>query len=173
MNTVLKSKMSASYCIVYLIAALILCGCRHPYIHSVYFHVTLTTPPASRAALKRGDLAAAARILERRLAEKPMDAELCYTLGCVYLMQSDNVQDRKTRSSLQVRGWELVEAASGKYYAADPLLAHAYLVGRWGKKRNSDLYGKHLRLSLEVYKKTAPSAGKDDYSRVWQTLMPP
>ena len=102
-----------------------------------------------------------------------MHAEFSYTLGCVYLMQSDNVQDRKARSSLQVRGWELVEAASGKYYAADTLLAHAYLVGRWGKKRNSYLYGEHLKLSSEVYKKTAPSAGKDDYSRVWQTLMPP
>jgi hypothetical protein len=158
---------------VCLAAALILCGCRHPYIHSVYFEVSLTSPPVSLAALKRGDLPAAERILESRLAAKPTDAEFSYTLGCVYLMQSDKVQDRQTRRSLQARGWQLVEAASGKYYVADSLLAHAYLVGRWGKNRNPDLYGEHLRLSSEVYKKTNPTTPEDEFSRVWQTLMPP
>jgi hypothetical protein len=166
-------KTTASFCIVCLAAVLLLNGCRHAYTHSVYFQVSMTSPSVSLTALKRGDLNAAARVLEPRLAANSKDAELSYTLGCVYLRQSEQVKDHQARLGLQTRGWQLVEAASGRYYGADALLAHAYLVGRWGKKRNSDLYGEHLRLSSEVYKKTPHKASKDEFSRVWLTLMPP
>lgn len=155
-----------------LTSVILLCGC-HPRHQSVYYHAPLTSPPASLAALKRGDLAGAAHILEPLLAANPTDAELSCTLGSVYLVQSDSVKDRKERRSLQARGWQLVEAASGKFYNADALLAHAYLLGRWGKQRNSDLYGKHLRLSSEVYKKTPHPTPNEEVRKTWHTFPTP
>lgn len=113
--------------------------------------VDLISPPVSLAALKQGDLNEARRILEPRLAATPLDAELSYTLGCVYLVQSDAIPDRATSRSLQKRGWQLVEAASGKYFPADTLLTHAYLQGRWGKKKNRALYHQHSRMANDLY----------------------
>ena len=161
----------AMYRIACLASLIFLSGC-HPLHQSVYYHAPLTSPPVSLAALRRGDLATAANILETRLAAKPKDAELSCTLGSVYLVQSDSVKDRQARRSLQSRGWQLVEAASGRYYNADALLAHAYLRGRWGKKRNSDLYGKHLQLSSEVYQKT-PHLPKEEAGKAWYTFPTP
>lgn len=172
MNTPRPLSLEAMYWMARIASVFLLCGC-HPLHQSVYFHAPLTSPPASLAALKRFDLAAAARILEPRLAAKPKDAELSCTLGSVYLVQSDSVKDRQARHNLQARGWQLVEAASGRYYNADALLAHAYLRGRWGKKRNSDLYGKHLRLSSEVYKKTPHPSPKEEVRKVWHDIPPP
>lgn len=154
-----------------LASVILLCGC-NPLCHRVGFEVYLTSPPASLAALKRGDLDTAAHILEHRLAARPQDAETSYTLGCVYLMQSNQIKDRQARRSQQARGWQLVEAASGKYYGADSLLCHAYAVGRWEKKRNSSLSGIHVKLSSAVYKKT-PHTSEEESRKTWQLLLPP
>ena len=154
-----------------LASFILLCGC-HPLHQSVYFHAPLMSPPESLAALRRGDLATAAHILESRLAANPKDAELSCTLGSVYLVQSDAVKDHQARRRLQDRGWQLVQAASGRFYNADALLAHAYLRGRWGKKRNSDLYGKHLQLSSDVYQKT-PHLPKEEANNAWYTFPTP
>lgn len=172
MNSPRSFKLEAMIWIASLASVILLCGC-HPRHQSVYFHPRLTSPPVSLAALKRFDLAAAARILEPRLAAKPTDAEMSYTLGSVYLVQSDSVKDRQARRSLQARGWQLVEAASGRYYSADALLAHAYLRGRWGKKQSSDLYGKHLRLSTEVYEKTPHPTLEEEVRKTWHDIPPP
>lgn len=172
MNPTRSLRLKAMRWMARLASVMLLCGC-HPLHQSVYFHAPLTSPPASLAALKRGDLAGAAHILESRLAAKSTDAELSYTLGSVYLVQSDSVKDRQARRNLQARGWQLVEAASGRYYNADALLAHAYLRGRWGKKQSSELYGKHLRLSSEVYKKTPHPTPKEEVRKTWHTFPTP
>lgn len=172
MNPLRSLTLKAMHWTACLASVLLLCGC-HPLHQSVYFHAPLTSPPASLAALKRGDLAAAARILEPRVAANPRDAELSYTLGSVYLVQSDAVKDRQARRSLQVRGWQLVEAASGRYYNADALLAHAYLRGRWGKNQSSSLYGKHLKLSSEVYKKLPHPTPAEEARQAWHTFPTP
>lgn len=119
----------------------------------------------------RWDLAGAVRLLEPRLAANPKDDKLSYTLGCVYLILSDDVKDRASKRSLRTRGWRLVEAASGRNYHADALLAHAHLVGRWGKKRSSSLYEKHLKLSSAAYK-AQPVKGTDGERRIWVELQP-
>ncbi len=170
MSTRRPLRLKAFYWELCLASSLIFCGC-HPRHQSVSYHFSLTSPRVSLAALKRGDLAAAARILEPRLAATPKDAELSYALGSVYLIQSDSIKDPEARRSLQAHGWQLVEAASGRHYNADSLLAHAYLVGRWGKKRNSDLYARHVRLSSEVYKKT-PHTVREEVSKAWYGVMP-
>lgn len=172
MNPLRFLTLKAMHWMACLASVIFLCGC-HPLHQSVYFHAPLTSPPASLAALKRCDLTAAARILEPRVAANPRDAELSCTLGSVYLVQSDAVKDRQARRSLQARGWQLVEAASGRFYNADALLAHAYLRGRWGKKQNSKLYGKHLRLSMEVYKKMPHPTLEEQARKTWHTFPTP
>jgi hypothetical protein len=173
MNTRRPFQLEAMYWMYWricLASAILLCSC-NPLCDRAGFQAFLTSPPVSLAALKRGDLDTAAHILEHRLAAKPQDAETSYTLGCVYLSQSDQMKDRQARRSLQARGWQLVEAASGKYHSADELLMHAYTVGRWGKKRNSALVGRHLRLSCELYKKT-PHTVEEEIRKTWARLLP-
>lgn len=173
MITLKQLKMAARRCAcgLSLSAAVLLSGC-FSYHDNPFGSISLVSHPAAAGPLQKGDLAGAARILEPRLAARPQDAELSYTLGCVYLMQSDDATDRATRRSLRERGWRLVEAASGKERHADALLAHAYLVGRWGKKRSASLETTHTRLRLAS--PTPPAAEQRDASRrVWVVLSPP
>lgn len=142
-------------------------GCGRPSCGSVY----LISPSESLAALQRGDLAEARRILEPRLAAKPADAELSYTLGCVYLLLSDAATDTKERENLRSRGWQRVEAASARSFAAETLLAHAYLSGRWGKKRSQARHLEHNRRVDEIYKAQHLETKMDElHRRTWAYL---
>ena len=177
MNTTKHANMTSARWMVCVIGLLsLLCGCagtRYEFYHSPCGEVTLVAHPAAFPALQKGDLAEARRILEAKLTAAPQDPELNYTLGCVDLMQSEEAPDKAEERAMQMRGWQRVEIASGKFYAADTLLAHAYLIGRWGKPRNRDLYEKHLRLSREVYR---ASSGKrrdmEAIKRSWGLLTP-
>jgi hypothetical protein len=110
--------------------------------HSVMAAVPLVSHPDTFDALHGGDLAKARRVLDAAIQKKQKDAELNYYLGCIDLIQSDAVADAADRKAMQARGWQRVEMASGKFCPANSLLAHAYLVGRWGKRRNHELYVK-------------------------------
>lgn len=140
--------------------------------HNPFCRIMLVSYPASAATLQAGDLAGAVRILEPRLDASPQDAELSYTLGSVYLVQSDAARDRATRRSLRDRGWRLVEAASGRSQNADALLAHAYLVGRWGKPRSSSLHGAYVQRHLDD-KTPTPAEHRAEIKRTWAPLSPP
>lgn len=172
MNPVRHSTPAVFFWSACLFAAVLLCGSCTPYIHELYGMAGMTSHPSSLTALRRGDLEEAAHTLEPLLAAKPQDAELSYTLGCVYLMKSSKAKDHALIHDLQTRGWQLVESASGRYSYADILLAHAYLVGRWGKKKDSSQYEKHLRLSLADRDAKPPKMGHEDL-RIWTVLMPP
>ncbi|MBB5035724.1 tetratricopeptide repeat protein [Prosthecobacter vanneervenii] len=133
-----------------------------------YRTVNLISHPASVAALQRGDLAGAIRILKPRLAAHPNNAELSYTLGCVYLVMSDTMSARATKCELQTRGWRLVESAAGRHIPAEILLAHAHLTGCWGKQPSPALYRQHKEMVNKVYQaqQQKPSALEFNH-RAW------
>ncbi len=134
-----------------LLALLHLSGCIGCVRPASFDSVDLISPPEALAPLQRGDLAEARRILESRHAARPSDAELSYTLGCVCLLQSDTAADRGSRRHLQSRGWQLVEAAAaGQCLSAEALLAHASLLGRWGKGRSAARHAEHVRRVIAV-----------------------
>jgi hypothetical protein len=156
-----------------------LCGCwggsyRYRIHHSLYASVLLVAYPGTFDSLHGGDLAEALRVLEARMKKSPHDPDLNYALGCVDLMQSDTLPDASSRKTMQARGWQHVESASGKFYPADNLLAHAYLVGRWGKRRDDDLYGKHVVLSRDGFSSQGGRAYETKLiKRMWIMLTPP
>lgn len=164
-------KMTALRCACGLSAAALLSACFFPH-NNPFAGTELVSHPVSAAALQAGDLAGAMRILEPRLAASPQDAELSYTLGSVYLMQSNHAKDRAARRSLRERGWRLVEAASGRSYHADRLLAHAHAAGRWGKKRSSSLHSAYVQRCL-AYKTPTPAEQRQERKRAWAPLSPP
>jgi len=143
------------------------------YHHSVYGSVTLTTHPDSLDVLRKGDFALAHSILEAKLKTNPLDPALNYYLGSVELFMSDDISDIATRRALRAQGWNRVEFASGKFYYADVLLAHGFLIGRWGRKRNGDLYGKHLRLSSDGYRSLGGMTNERLLKNTWVLLCPP
>ncbi len=113
-------------------------------------------------------------MLTTRLKEKPGDPELNYTLGCIDLVDSDNLRDSREKHSMQSAGWKRVGLASGKFYPANNLLAHAYLVGRWGKPKNSKLYRQNLHLSIASYTVQGGRAHEVLLNkRAWVVLSPP
>ncbi len=171
MSCCLKLKIAVMRRLWCLVLVIVLSDCHSPY-HTLFGEVGLVSHPASLENLRKGDLAAAAQLLEARLVAAPNEAELSYTLGSVYLAQSEEVEHRRDKQSLQSRGWRLVEAASGRCYSADALLAHACLVGRWGKKPSHSLYRRHLGLCLRTDGRPGATPPHDMGSRVWAWLGP-
>jgi hypothetical protein len=155
------------------------CGCwgwggSYAKHHSVYGSVGLTAHREVFAELHKGDLAKARRVLEAKLRTNPDNPEASYTLGCVDLIQSDDASDARSKRALQAQGWHRVESASGKFYPADELLAHAYLVGRWGKRKNHDLYIKHLHLITDGSGSQGGRVNELELNkRTWMFLSPP
>ncbi|WP_206026291.1 hypothetical protein [Roseimicrobium sp. ORNL1] len=153
------------------------CGCwggSYRIHHSAASNVTLVAYPGTFDSLHGGNLAEARRVLEAKMLKTPKDPELNYALGCVDLMQSNELPKGDSRKAMQARGWQHVEAASGKFYPADELLSHAYLVGRWGKRRDDDLYAKHVTLSSEGFSSQGGKANEGKLiKRTWILLTPP
>jgi hypothetical protein len=163
-----------------LVLSSLLCGCwawggsSYAKHHSVYGSVALIAHRDAFAALKKGNLTEARHALESRLRTRPYDPEVNYNLGCMDLVESDKAADRASKLALQHLGWRRVESASGKFYTADALLAHAYVVGRWGKRRDYDLYAKYLHLSNDGFRSQGGTANELEFSkRVWVLLSPP
>jgi hypothetical protein len=171
----LRKLMAAS---VALALATTLCSCwyssRYAIHHSIFMTIALVSHPDMTSELKNGELMKAREVLLRKNGDHPHDPELLYYLGSVELVRSSEIEDRQERQQLQSLAWSYVERASGKFHPADELLAHAYLVGRWGKKRDDALYSKHLKMAQEAFKDQGGKAEEKEFNRrSWLVLGPP